>query len=673
MADLHARTRLALMRRCGLLRDANAVIQHLNPACRAARSVPHLPLARLLLSLVDSDVSSRIATVVVRDHGDYVHEHEKRWTLRWCIEGILLLVYSRGSFLGDILCYLFATTVTSAVAIGLYYFFLYQRLGAALFVAAIVFVCVIYDLWLRFGDWVMKPIRRAAHRVSGGVKREQQAAVYEEFYLEEKQDQDLDQKKIPEPVDNENSQIWYGGGAFGNGTGFFGGLGLGGGPSVTSARAPEVGPGSGLGQAIGNTADMDFAALAELQAARRPTGGLDWTNSGADFLEAVSRPRPRLKPTPAIAPSPSSNASWGVANKSKPQTAGLSPKFDPGSSTFSASPTEEDLDLAENSLVKSTRDITKERDTAPDITAISVGLRGLSTMDAEEVEVKSPAASRAKEAPTKLWRGPAGKMKMSGRARRERSTGTGPGPGPGPGAAAIAPTGDSTHHRIPSITPTSLGVGSEVASGPPPEQQSPGKAAAAAAAAAVAALPNTTETLPPLFDILAMADEGTDVRSLRSRRGRDGGIDEQPHPMQRSRPGDSLDAGNKAGTAREGKGTGSAGGVASRRRKQMQSDKLRGRSGASTRMSDSSRGHMAEEAVSGANVAPSVEVAAVEEGNESASPSPSPSHLPLRRQRSQSAGTPKLEADGREGGQLSPSRPVIRPGSELDIDTDPEP
>ena len=32
------------------------VVQHLNPACRAARSVPHLSTARLLISLTDYDI-----------------------------------------------------------------------------------------------------------------------------------------------------------------------------------------------------------------------------------------------------------------------------------------------------------------------------------------------------------------------------------------------------------------------------------------------------------------------------------------------------------------------------------------------------------------------------------------------------------------------------------------
>ena len=46
----------SMFRRKGFLIGPSNVVQHLNPACRAARSVPHLSLARLLISLNDFDV-----------------------------------------------------------------------------------------------------------------------------------------------------------------------------------------------------------------------------------------------------------------------------------------------------------------------------------------------------------------------------------------------------------------------------------------------------------------------------------------------------------------------------------------------------------------------------------------------------------------------------------------
>jgi len=49
-------SRLIMMRSHGMMRDAGALLQHFNPACRAARMYPHLPIARLLLSLNDNDL-----------------------------------------------------------------------------------------------------------------------------------------------------------------------------------------------------------------------------------------------------------------------------------------------------------------------------------------------------------------------------------------------------------------------------------------------------------------------------------------------------------------------------------------------------------------------------------------------------------------------------------------
>ena len=40
----------------GLMRDAHALVQHINPVCRAARRFPHLPVSRLLMSLNDYDI-----------------------------------------------------------------------------------------------------------------------------------------------------------------------------------------------------------------------------------------------------------------------------------------------------------------------------------------------------------------------------------------------------------------------------------------------------------------------------------------------------------------------------------------------------------------------------------------------------------------------------------------
>jgi hypothetical protein len=54
---LKKRSRFIMMRSTGyMLRHTEALIQHFNSACRAARMYPSLPIARLLFSLNDSDV-----------------------------------------------------------------------------------------------------------------------------------------------------------------------------------------------------------------------------------------------------------------------------------------------------------------------------------------------------------------------------------------------------------------------------------------------------------------------------------------------------------------------------------------------------------------------------------------------------------------------------------------
>jgi len=45
-----------VQRKAGAMRDANNLVQHFNPACRAARQFPHLPVSRFLLAINDYDV-----------------------------------------------------------------------------------------------------------------------------------------------------------------------------------------------------------------------------------------------------------------------------------------------------------------------------------------------------------------------------------------------------------------------------------------------------------------------------------------------------------------------------------------------------------------------------------------------------------------------------------------
>ena len=54
--SLAARAKGILSKKVGLMKNANSLIQHFNPVCRAARSVPHLPCSRLLMTITDYDL-----------------------------------------------------------------------------------------------------------------------------------------------------------------------------------------------------------------------------------------------------------------------------------------------------------------------------------------------------------------------------------------------------------------------------------------------------------------------------------------------------------------------------------------------------------------------------------------------------------------------------------------
>lgn len=53
---LRERSTVIMQRSQGIIRDADSLIQHVNPACRAAQSFPGLPASRLLLSINDYDL-----------------------------------------------------------------------------------------------------------------------------------------------------------------------------------------------------------------------------------------------------------------------------------------------------------------------------------------------------------------------------------------------------------------------------------------------------------------------------------------------------------------------------------------------------------------------------------------------------------------------------------------
>jgi hypothetical protein len=445
---------------------------------------------------------------------------------------------------------------------------------------------------LQYGDAAIQPLRRAAHLATGGAKREKQAAAYEEFYVEEKEDNINNDGDI---VDAENSQLWLGNGPFGRSVNPSLILPA---PQPTSLSARERDP--------SDLVDIDHTKLAEQKAPHRVVSGIDWANTGADFLEAVSRPRPRLKPTPAVPASISSAAptmTWG-ASKNKSPRSNSNPNFDPGASILTA-----------NSQQSHTDD-------SYDYEERHGGMNRIAAEPTPELAEKddSQLIQQNMQSTGKLWKGPTGQMKAMGKVRRQRELGPGPGPGkaPEPNPSPKQTLTDDIALNI--------------------EQQSPRKAATAAAAAAAAALESAPAKpgLLPLFDLLGVAEDNTDGLSRRTRPRRE--KEEQPHPMQRPSRSDN------AAAAVEGMVTvGDLGAQPSRRRNQ-QSARVRGRSRGGPGPPPTSA-----DAVSPGLVPAPVPAAIVAEGEDEEKP-------PLAREPSQNARDPSFI-----------------PGSELDLDTDPEP
>ena len=53
---LRTRSKYILHREAGLIKTANAMIQHFNPICRAVRSFPQFAASRLIIALNDFDI-----------------------------------------------------------------------------------------------------------------------------------------------------------------------------------------------------------------------------------------------------------------------------------------------------------------------------------------------------------------------------------------------------------------------------------------------------------------------------------------------------------------------------------------------------------------------------------------------------------------------------------------
>jgi hypothetical protein len=111
------RTKLILMRSSGLMRDAHALVQHLNPACRVARLHPSLPVSRLLLSMSDLDVGS--------------FDIPQPWTIKIIIAKMCVFPFSYVPFkIGEMIMLIMILIAWNGIILGFYFLEIYNYILA---------------------------------------------------------------------------------------------------------------------------------------------------------------------------------------------------------------------------------------------------------------------------------------------------------------------------------------------------------------------------------------------------------------------------------------------------------------------------------------------------------------------------------------------------------------
>jgi hypothetical protein len=147
--QLQRQAAVILMRSTGgHLRNANAFVQHLNPAVRAARFYPQYPVSRLLMNLSDIDLPLRdaappIFTLQSPPHYlfPYIAHHAYVWT-RYVLEECCLHVVYLPTSIQDLVWRCYTILILQALAWAL--FWLYTvNLGALIFVTIVLVVVTI--------------------------------------------------------------------------------------------------------------------------------------------------------------------------------------------------------------------------------------------------------------------------------------------------------------------------------------------------------------------------------------------------------------------------------------------------------------------------------------------------------------------------------------------------
>ena len=122
--DFRDRCRIILIRKSGVMRDSNALVQHFNPACRAARMFPELPVSRVLMTVSDFDVP------IVPQRSLLMHLQGVFWTI--VMSAVLLPVT-----LQDPLLEILYNLIINGVMLGLY---LYSTMNLAVTIVLLVVV-----------------------------------------------------------------------------------------------------------------------------------------------------------------------------------------------------------------------------------------------------------------------------------------------------------------------------------------------------------------------------------------------------------------------------------------------------------------------------------------------------------------------------------------------------
>jgi hypothetical protein len=108
-----------IQRKAGIMRDANNLVQHFNPACRTARQFPHLPISRFLLSINDYDVPHYTNTAMPM-------KLKRGWAWWWALALLIVTTFLTVTTavvapLGDLAGDLVIVSATEVVMIVIYF------------------------------------------------------------------------------------------------------------------------------------------------------------------------------------------------------------------------------------------------------------------------------------------------------------------------------------------------------------------------------------------------------------------------------------------------------------------------------------------------------------------------------------------------------------------------